>query len=147
MIVLGEHAITQKENPNAIRRKPSKIILHENWDQSDFPQFSYDIALIRVDEKIPTENYFFAQPVCLPWNGEAKDLSPGQSLTATGWGATKEGGFTSQFENILYSQDVLLKTTVNLLDNSDSVCYNRVDTAICADDQTGKCINIKSRES
>ena len=61
-VVLGEHVVGTDPDcedrrcaPRRIKRRVSKVIVHENWRNSSVDETlkKYDIALLRLEEKVP----------------------------------------------------------------------------------------------
>ena len=78
---MGEHNTKKDPDcetcPKKITRKAGKIIVHENYSNSDevsAETYRNDIALIRLNESVPlfNENPMISAvlPVCLPWSDE-----------------------------------------------------------------------------
>ena len=103
---MGEHVIgTDPDcnkrktfcNPKAIRRtiKEKDIIVHEGFDRVKIGKVTNlinDIALIRIDERIPLyqddPTISAASPICLPWSEDSfvYFLEAGYNATVAGWG-------------------------------------------------------------
>lgn len=65
-----------------------ELVIHEHFDGETFTN---DVGLIRV---VPTITFNdMVEPVALPKEMELVD--PGTECVTTGWGATKEGGSSS----------------------------------------------------
>ena len=80
------------------KKKIAKIILHEQYDSSNF---DYDIAMIKLSSPISyTER---VKPICLPSSG--LDFSAGTQCFVTGWGKLGESG---SFPKHLYQAKVPL---------------------------------------
>jgi len=109
-IVVGEHVVGQEKDcirdriggkcldvglPPIQKFGVAKVILHENWNPSDFRQ-GFDIALVRIVKSIVLfyDDYMLSQviPICLPWNDgdptveNLRQKNPNQNLVITGWG-------------------------------------------------------------
>ncbi|XP_020912658.2 serine protease 30 [Exaiptasia diaphana] len=61
-----------------------KIIRHPNFNQKKSPKFDYDIALLKLKNKITYNDK--VRPICLP----RKRFPDGENCYATGWGRLKE---------------------------------------------------------
>ncbi|XP_073706508.1 ST14 transmembrane serine protease matriptase a [Garra rufa] len=80
---LGLH--TQRDKTKATRRNLKQIIPHPSYNPYTY---DYDIALMELDS--PVTYSATIRPICLP---TSKDVFPtGETVTITGWGATREGG-------------------------------------------------------
>ena len=82
-IRLGEYNFKTENETNAIKRKPTKITVHEQYDPF-VPNF--DLALIHLDNDVEyNENVY---PICLPRRRESFE---GQEAIVAGWGLTDPG--------------------------------------------------------
>ncbi|KAG1938829.1 ST14 transmembrane serine protease matriptase a isoform X2 [Pimephales promelas] len=80
---LGLH--TQKDKQAATKRLLKQIIPHPSYNSYTY---DYDIALMELDADVTYSDTI--RPICLP---SATDVfGSGDSVTITGWGATREGG-------------------------------------------------------
>ena len=99
-VVLGEWQVKWDPDCNLSqclekvpRRKVQELYIHERYNQIEVD--GYDIAMIRVDDKIPLfpfDSTAIVTPVCLPWssNDFGHNLRNNDMLTVTGWGTTEE---------------------------------------------------------
>ena len=90
-----------------IVRGATEIKMHENWRGSR-GKLADDIALIRVDQKIPLDG--LVVPICLPWK-QTIDLQD-SSLTLSGWGRTSETQKVQIQGNVAAAKNVLQKVQV-----------------------------------
>ncbi|KAK2895025.1 hypothetical protein Q8A67_012254 [Cirrhinus molitorella] len=82
-VYLGLH--TQKEKYKATKRLLKQIIPHPSYNPYTY---DYDIALMELDSPVTYSETI--RPICLP---TSKTIFPaGESVSITGWGATREGG-------------------------------------------------------
>jgi len=127
----------------AIKRKPAKTIVHENYEES--PPFFNDIALVRLDEAVPLflENPKISNiiPVCLPWKPEdpGNQFHDDDKMLVTGWGRiTNNRDFNRN--NLLrfnVSTRTLQKLSLPIANNNCSTQYIvgkkfNFDTQFCA---------------
>uniref|UniRef100_A0A8C0Y6F8 ST14 transmembrane serine protease matriptase a n=2 Tax=Cyprinus carpio TaxID=7962 RepID=A0A8C0Y6F8_CYPCA len=88
---LGLHR--QKEKQQATKRLLKQIIPHKNYNSYTYDN---DIALMELDS--PVTFSATIRPICLP---SATDVFPaGETVTITGWGATREGAPVLQKANV-----------------------------------------------
>lgn len=100
---LGLH--TQgSSNEWTIHRKLKRIVAHPQYDPVTFDN---DVALMELKTDVVLNQNVW--PICLPANTHR--FKPGTKAWITGWGATREGGFTTQ---------TLQKASVRLV--NDTVC-------------------------
>lgn len=102
------HGMTKIIEPIPVQnyKDVKKITSHPGYDAI---KKQHDIALVEINQRLSFDK--FTQPICLPHASFC--LNAGKMLTATGWGATSEGGETS----------VHLQA-VNLPVNSNTHCKN-----------------------
>ncbi|XP_030622033.1 ST14 transmembrane serine protease matriptase a [Chanos chanos] len=99
-VYLGLHS--QKVKTKAEKRGLKRIVPHPQYN--DFT-FDFDIALMELDRPVDFSDTI--SPVCMP---AATHVFPaGKSVTITGWGATREGG---------YGADVLQKADVRIINTT-----------------------------
>jgi len=99
VITLGEHDLSKQEGTEQIF-KPSKIIIHPNWDRKTV---NNDVAIVKLNK--PAIINAKVKPVCLPQQGYHQGID--SKCVASGWGI--DGNY--EFPNIL--QQSLLPTTTN----------------------------------
>uniref|UniRef100_A0A8C2CFA7 Suppression of tumorigenicity 14a n=1 Tax=Cyprinus carpio TaxID=7962 RepID=A0A8C2CFA7_CYPCA len=88
---LGLH--TQKEKPKSTKRLIKQIIPHKNYNSYTYDN---DIALMELDSPVTFSETI--RPICLP---AATDVYPaGETVTISGWGATREGATVLQKANV-----------------------------------------------
>ena len=122
------HGLTKILEPIPVEnyKDVKKITSHPGYDAI---KKQHDIALVEITQRLEFNRY--TAPICLPHAGFC--LNSGKTLTATGWGATSEGGQTS----------VHLQA-VNLPLNSNSHCKDVHDPLpifqgmVCAGGEAGK---------
>ncbi|XP_054650729.1 ST14 transmembrane serine protease matriptase a [Dunckerocampus dactyliophorus] len=71
-----------------VKKNIKSIYPHPNYN--DFT-FDNDIALMELDSPLTYSDYI--QPICLP--AAQHDIPVGNTVSITGWGATREGGFAA----------------------------------------------------
>ncbi|CAK8683836.1 unnamed protein product [Clavelina lepadiformis] len=69
-----------------------RFIIHPQFRLA--PNFSHDIALIKLRKNSPIQYNRFVQPICIP---EVNNLKEGDFLTTYGWGATMGRGPSRQY--------------------------------------------------
>lgn len=135
-VLKAAHCFKRSTNPAEVRAKAGatnyvtsgawseveRIVFHEGYDPKTHEN---DIALIRL--RMPP------QGKAIPLTTAGHDLSPGQPLEVTGWGAISEGGDVSR---------VLMEATVPYVDNAtcnQPAAYNGVIRAgmMCAGHREG----------
>ncbi|XP_055679941.1 venom protease-like [Lutzomyia longipalpis] len=84
-VTFGEH-----DRCNETFRPETRFVLRAIVNDFSFTNFNNDIALLRLNDRVPITD--FIRPICLP-NPKATDASYiGRKAIATGWGTLKEEG-------------------------------------------------------
>lgn len=109
-VYLGVHNIQEEEG---LKIKVEKFIPHESYPPNNY---DFDIALLKLET--PVQYTEKISPICMP-GGRVTKI--GDNATVTGWGATSEGGATS---DILLQVDITVKNM--------TYCGSDPETGICA---------------
>jgi len=129
-VFLGEHNRFETSEANTIQVSVAEIIHHELYSSTTS---DYDIALLKLTEKIDFISQSHIRPICLPGYGSNNDYND-YIATVTGWGATSEGGFLS---NVLREVDVTV-TTNQECNTAYSSVLPITDRMICAAEASGE---------
>lgn len=108
---IGLH-VQRQVTSQVVKRNLKRIIPHPNYNDYTFDN---DIALMELESPITYSDYI--QPICLP--SPQHNFPTGSTVTITGWGATREGGFAAK---------VLQKAQVKII--NQTVCNQLMDGQI-----------------
>jgi len=147
-IVLGEHNTRKDPDcetcPKKITRKAGKIIVHENYSNSDevsAETYRNDIALIRLNESVPLfsedANKSITGVVCLPWSedDDARYIEDGYKTKATGWGKISNNQDSGRF---VFSH-ILRQVQLPVANNLCTEYPFKIDsTQLCAGGKKGR---------
>jgi len=104
-ILLGEHDYYEEDETISLRMEVSEIFNHPKYNTETV---DYDFSLLRLSEPVDFAMYPHIRPICLP--ADPSEDYDGFLATVAGWGATSQGGPTSNY---------LQSAEVNVLSNED----------------------------
>ncbi|XP_072305550.1 suppressor of tumorigenicity 14 protein homolog isoform X2 [Eucyclogobius newberryi] len=110
-VLLGLHSQSSTDEWT-VRRRVKRILAHTEYDPFTFDN---DVALMELDNDVVLSQYVW--PICLP--AKTHRFAPGTEAWITGWGATREGGSTSQ---------TLQKALVRVVNST--VCKDLTDSSV-----------------
>lgn len=90
---MGDYDRKMNQTLPTIKRKAAKVITHPNFTIYKATTEGFDIALVKLDERVPFDHHI--QPICFPEKGEDEDIV-GKMATLTGWGRVFEDEAFSQ---------------------------------------------------
>lgn len=82
-MVLGEHKQSEEESQELVIRADAFLIHHQYDEKNKL----YDIALVRLSDRVAFESYPHIRPICLP-DGSFKDYRDEEAVVVAGWGLT-----------------------------------------------------------
>jgi len=128
-ILLGEHDYYDEEETITLRMQIADIFNHPKYNPETV---DYDFSLLRLSDPVDFAMYPHIRPVCLP-KDPTEDYD-GFLATVAGWGATSEGGSTS---NYLQSADVTVLSNEDC--NGAEYAYGGAitDRMLCANVEGG----------
>ncbi|XP_069176437.1 proclotting enzyme-like [Procambarus clarkii] len=138
VVRLGEHDYNDDDDGAAhVDFGVAESILYPEYVH---PQGYHDLALIKLDRKIVFKSNIKA--VCLAWGEESSYSLVGQSVTVTGWGSTKFGGFPSsvlQEVNVTVFQSSACDQSYSTLSYYPSIWPQGIgQETVCAGDRNGR---------
>ena len=121
---LGDHNLKLREpEMKEIDVDIAKFIPHENFN---YNSYYYDIALIKLDRNVIFNNV--TRPACL-WQ-PSSDF--GSEVIASGWGNTRETGFSTSNDLRKAKLDIVVNWKCNKLLNLSKLRNGVLSTQMCA---------------
>merc|ERR1712013_293159 len=128
-ILLGEHDYYEEDETVSLRMEVAEIFNHPKYDTETV---DYDFSLLRLSDPVDFALYPHIRPICLPVD-PSEDYE-GFLATVAGWGATSQGGPTSN-----YLQSAEVNVLSNDECNGDEYAYAGAitDRMLCANVEGG----------